>query len=95
MLDIVPPRTRADFNEYYIVFGRMRTDLQRLIHSSTKLQPQHITYLGYQIFRALKYFHSVDVVHRDLTPSNILSASNAKSKFVILDCLVKRRKTLP
>ena len=80
MLDIIPPKTRADFREYYIVFGRMRTDLQRLIHSSTKLQPAHITYLGYQVFRALKYLHSVGVVHRDLTPSNILVSQQCEIK---------------
>lgn len=95
MLDIVPPRTRADFNEYYIVFGRMRTDLQRLIHSSTKLQPQHITYLGYQIFRALKYLHSVDVVHRDLTPSNILVSQQCQIKICDFGLSRKTQKNTP
>jgi len=95
MLDIVPPRRRETFSEYYIVFGRMRTDLQRLIHSSTKLQPAHITYLGYQIFRALKYLHSVDVVHRDLTPSNILVSQQCQIKICDFGLSRKTKQNTP
>jgi len=80
LLDLIPSRSRSEFNECCLVFGRMRTDLQRLIHSSTKLLPQHISYLGYQIFRALKYLHSIEVVHRDLTPSNILVSKGCDIK---------------
>lgn len=95
MLDIIPPRSRADFHEYYIVFGRMRTDLQRLIHSSTKLMPSHITYLGYQIFRALKYLHSVEIVHRDLTPSNILVSQGCEIKICDFGLSRKLEKAAP
>jgi len=95
MLDIVPPRTRAEFSECYIIFNRMRTDLQRLIHSSTKLLPSHITYLGYQIFRALKYLHSVEIVHRDLTPSNILVSQGCEIKICDFGLSRKIQKATP
>ncbi|MFH4973985.1 hypothetical protein AB6A40_000694 [Gnathostoma spinigerum] len=64
----------------YIVMDLMETNLHRIIHSSQALTDQHIQYFIYQIFRGLKYLHSIDIVHRDLKPSNILVNS---------DCLIK------
>jgi len=72
MIDLVPPENRENFTECYIVLKRMTMDLRRVIHSKTKLLHSHVVYLGYQIFRTLKYLHSIGVVHRDLTPANIL-----------------------
>lgn len=80
MLDIIPPKSRSEFSEVYIVFDRMATDLRKLIHSTTKLSLSHISYLSYQLFRALKFLHSVGVVHRDLTPANILVSPSCEIK---------------
>ena len=37
-----------------------------------RLSNDHICYFLYQILRGLKYIHSANVLHRDLTPSNLL-----------------------
>jgi len=36
----------------------------------------HLLYIVYQIFKALKYLHSAQLVHRDLKPSNVLINSD-------------------
>lgn len=89
MLDIIPPRCREEFDTCYIVFDRMATDLRRLIKSTTKLENHHIVYVGYQIFEALKYLHNCGVVHRDLTPANILVSQKCQIK--ICDFGLSRR----
>ena len=49
----------------------MPFDLAKLLQKQT-IRDDHICYLLYQIFRAVKYLHSANVYHRDLKPSNIL-----------------------
>jgi mitogen-activated protein kinase 15 len=68
-----------DHRHLYLVTEFIDTDLKRILTNSV-LQSVHKLFIGYQIFRALKYIHSAEVMHRDVNPSNILVASNCRIK---------------
>ncbi|CAN4119933.1 unnamed protein product [Withania somnifera] len=70
--DIVRPPEREEFNDVYIVYELMDTDLHQIIRSSQTLTEDHCQYFLYQLLRGLKYVHSANVLHRDLKPSNLL-----------------------
>eukprot|EP00731_Ephydatia_muelleri_P015601 Em0009g25a len=55
----------------YIVQTLMESDLYKVLKTQ-RLSNDHICYFLYQILRGLKYIHSANVLHRDLTPSNLL-----------------------
>lgn len=63
---------RDKFNEIFVVFELMPTDLNRLLRSTVSLSAEHVRWLTYQIVRALYYLHSSHIFHRDLKPSNLL-----------------------
>eukprot|EP01023_Acetabularia_acetabulum_P061561 TRINITY_DN7450_c0_g1_i1.p1 TRINITY_DN7450_c0_g1~~TRINITY_DN7450_c0_g1_i1.p1 ORF type:complete len:422 (-),score=56.63 TRINITY_DN7450_c0_g1_i1:408-1673(-) len=65
--------------DIYLVFEYMDTDLHAVIRASI-LQDIHKQYIMYQLFKALKYMHSAQLLHRDIKPSNLLLNS---------ECLVK------
>ncbi|KAI8391607.1 kinase-like domain-containing protein [Radiomyces spectabilis] len=68
-LDIVD---YSRFNEIYLIQQCCDTTLADIIHSKLELEPVHYQWFMYQIFTALKYIHSANVLHRDLKPANIL-----------------------
>lgn len=70
--DIMKPADRRTFNDVYIVYELMDTDLHQIIRSSQNLTDDHCQYFIYQLLRGLKYVHSANVLHRDLKPSNLL-----------------------
>eukprot|EP00928_Gymnodinium_smaydae_P037387 TRINITY_DN2595_c0_g3_i1.p1 TRINITY_DN2595_c0_g3~~TRINITY_DN2595_c0_g3_i1.p1 ORF type:complete len:380 (+),score=74.60 TRINITY_DN2595_c0_g3_i1:69-1208(+) len=55
----------------YLVFERMDGSLAVALRTKA-LQPIHKDLICYQLTRALKWVHSANVVHRDVTPANIL-----------------------
>ena len=63
---ILKPLEEASFNEIYIVFDLMETDLAQIIRSPQILKDQHVQYFTLQLLLALKYLHSANVIHRDL-----------------------------
>ncbi|KAI5076292.1 hypothetical protein GOP47_0008357 [Adiantum capillus-veneris] len=78
--DIMCPTSRTSFNDVYIVYDLMDTDLHHIIRSSQPLTDDHCQYFIYQLLRGLKYVHSANVLHRDLKPSNLLLNANCDLK---------------
>ncbi|CAN1309015.1 Mitogen-activated protein kinase homolog MMK2 [Linum perenne] len=74
--DIIRPPQKENFNDVYIVYELMDTDLHQIIRSNQQLTDDHCRYFLYQVLRGLKYVHSAHVLHRDLKPSNLLLNSN-------------------
>uniref|UniRef100_A0A5B6ZS35 Mitogen-activated protein kinase n=1 Tax=Davidia involucrata TaxID=16924 RepID=A0A5B6ZS35_DAVIN len=78
--DIIQPPEMEKFNDVYIVYELMDTDLHQIICSSQALTDDHCQYFLYQLLRGLKYIHSANVLHRDLKPSNLLLNANCDLK---------------
>ncbi|KAH7577974.1 hypothetical protein JRO89_XS01G0322500 [Xanthoceras sorbifolium] len=91
--DIIRPPMRENFNDVYIVYELMDTDLHQIIRSHQELTDDHcrngavidqpmllLQYFLYQLLRGLKYVHSANVLHRDLKPSNLLLNANCDLK---------------
>lgn len=78
--DIIRPPEKEKFNDVYIVYELMDTDLHQIIRSKQELTDDHCQYFLYQILRGLKYVHSANVLHRDLKPSNLLLNANCDLK---------------
>ena len=77
--NILSPPTE-EFTEFYLVMDMMETDLKQVLRSNQKLTDAHIQFFLYQALRALKVIHSAGVIHRDVTPSNILVNTNCDLK---------------
>ncbi|KAM0735928.1 Mitogen-activated protein kinase 15 [Formica fusca] len=58
--------------DIYLVFEYMETDLHNVIKRGNILKDIHKVFIMYQLFKAIKYIHSGNVIHRDLKPSNVL-----------------------
>ncbi|XP_061995668.1 mitogen-activated protein kinase homolog MMK2 [Rosa rugosa] len=78
--DIIRPPQKENFNDVYIVYELMDTDLHQIIRSNQTLTDDHCRYFLYQLLRGLKYVHSASVLHRDLKPSNLLMNANCDLK---------------
>jgi serine/threonine protein kinase len=78
--DIMKPPSMDDFNDVYLVYELMDTDLHQIIRSNQPLSDDHCQYFVYQLLRGLKYIHSANVLHRDLKPSNLLLNANCDLK---------------
>uniref|UniRef100_A0A7S0YYC0 Mitogen-activated protein kinase n=1 Tax=Polytomella parva TaxID=51329 RepID=A0A7S0YYC0_9CHLO len=72
--DILKPSDddKSKFNDVYLVYELMDTDLHQIIRSSQPLTNEHFQYFVYQVLRGMKYVHTANVLHRDLKPSNLL-----------------------
>ncbi len=51
--------------DIYLVFEYLETDLHAVIRANI-LEEIHKQYIAYQLFKALKYLHSAELMHRDL-----------------------------
>ena len=70
----------ASFDDVYVMYELMDTDLHQIIRSNQPLSDDHCQYFVYQLLRGLKYIHSANVLHRDLKPSNLLLNANCDLK---------------
>uniref|UniRef100_J3MHH5 mitogen-activated protein kinase n=3 Tax=Oryza brachyantha TaxID=4533 RepID=J3MHH5_ORYBR len=77
---IMLPPSRREFQDIYVVFELMESDLHQVIRANDDLTPEHHQFFLYQLLRALKYIHAANVFHRDLKPKNILANSDCKLK---------------
>lgn len=77
---ILLPKSRAAFEDIYLVSELVEGDLYSIIKNRNSLEPDHVKFILYQILRALKYQHSARILHRDLKPRNLL---------VSKECVVK------
>ncbi len=68
LLNVIKPK--QDIDVYYI-FEFIEANLSNVI-SSKILTKIHIKYIIYQLLKAIRYIHSADVIHRDLSSNNIL-----------------------
>ncbi|CAN4127307.1 unnamed protein product [Withania somnifera] len=78
--DLIRPPKKEVFNDVYIVYELMDTDLHQIIRSEQPLTNDHCQYFMYQLLRGLKYVHSANVLHRDLKPSNLFLNANCDLK---------------
>ncbi|KAE8726685.1 Mitogen-activated protein kinase 6 [Hibiscus syriacus] len=78
--DIILPPQWECFNDVYIVYELMDTNLRHMLRSNREFTEEHYQYFLYQILRGLKYIHSANVLHRDLKPSNLLLKDNCDLK---------------
>lgn len=79
--DIIKPKESLEtFQDIYVVFDLMESDLHKIIYSKQDLSEEHVRYFLYQLLRGLKYIHSANVIHRDLKPSNLLVNEDCQLK---------------
>lgn len=70
--EIIPPRDTQNFQDLFVVFEYLPSDLEKLLHSPQFLTAEHLRWLLLDLLKALKYMHSAEIVHRDLKPANVL-----------------------
>ncbi|RHY34702.1 hypothetical protein DYB32_000734, partial [Aphanomyces invadans] len=70
--EIVCPQDILRFQNIFVVFEYLPSDLEKLLHSPQFLTAEHIRWLLLDLLKALKYMHSAAIVHRDLKPANVL-----------------------
>lgn len=76
--DVLIPGEKDKFNDVFVVFELMPTDLGRLLRSKTVLNEQHTKFFMFQLLRGVNFMHSARVFHRDLNPNNILVNSDCQ-----------------
>lgn len=71
-----------DFDDIYLVMPMKPNNIEK-INRTVKLQPDHITWILYQLLDGVAYLHGCEIVHRDLKPENLLC--DEKVQITIID----------
>lgn len=83
-----------DFDERghpYIVMEYLEGELLNALIKRGRMEPERVVRIGLQIASALQACHAADVVHRDLTPRNIILLAGQREDFVkVLDFGIAR-----
>lgn len=66
LIKVLKPADETDFNELYLVFELMDTDLAQIIRSPQQLREEHLQYFMTQIMSGLAFLHDLGVIHRDM-----------------------------
>ena len=74
------PMNPDSFEEIYMIFELMETDLSSIIKSRQVLSNSHIQLFMYQLVKGCDFLHSHSILHRDIKPKNILVNSNCLLK---------------
>jgi mitogen-activated protein kinase 1/3 len=72
LFDVIEPKDRTVFDTLYVVMELAESDLKKVIKSAIHLTLKHIQLVVYNLFCAIKFLHSANVLHRDLKPANVL-----------------------
>jgi len=68
LLNVIKSQNGKDL---YLILDYMETDLHNVIRAKI-LTMDHIRFIATQLFRAVRYVHSGEIIHRDIKPANIL-----------------------
>lgn len=80
LLDLIPPTDTEESIDAYLVMESMQSDLGRLIESKNELSDAHISLIVYQLLLAIEHVHSSNIIHRDVTPRNVLINADSSVK---------------
>jgi mitogen-activated protein kinase 15 len=78
LLNVIKSKNEIDI---YYIFEYVEANLSNVI-SSNILSEIHIKYIIFQLIKTLKYIHSADIIHRDLSTTNIMIDKNSNIKIV-------------
>ncbi len=63
---LLTPNNLIQFDDLYVIFELMETDLSNIIRSPQDLGTDHVQFFIFQLLFAVQYLHEAHIVHRDI-----------------------------